>query len=56
MSELAEQFCPFIHEEPVTSVAFDQLSGLLITADASGEIALFRGKDKSPFQKFYQRK
>ena len=53
MSELAEQFCPFIHEEPITAVAYDSLSGLMISADASGEVALFRGTDKAPFQQFY---
>ena len=53
MSELAEQFCPFIHEEPITAVAYDSLSGLMISADASGEVALFRGTDKTPFQQFY---
>ena len=53
MSELAEQFCPFIHEQQITAIAYDALSSLQITADASGEVAVFRGANQSPFQRFY---
>ena len=52
MSELGRNLS-FIHEEPITAVAYDSLSGLMISVDASGEVALFRGSDKAPFQQFY---
>ncbi len=48
MSALADQFCPNVHDHPITAAAFDQTSGTLATADSSGLLAIQRRGEFSP--------
>lgn len=42
MPNLVDQFCPNVHDAPITAAAFDPDSGTIATADASGVVALQR--------------
>jgi len=48
MQSLVERFCPNVHDEPVTAAAFDATSGTVVTADASGVVAVQRTGEASP--------
>lgn len=42
MTSLLDQFCPNVHDAPITAAAFDRDSGVLATADARGVVAVVR--------------
>lgn len=42
MPNLVDQFCPNVHDAPITGAAFDPDSGTIATADESGVVALQR--------------
>jgi hypothetical protein len=48
MQSLVERFCPNVHDAPVTAAAFDPASGTVVTADASGVVAVQRTGEASP--------
>ena len=48
MQSLSERFCPNVHDSPVTAAAFDPTSGTVVTADASGLVAIQRTGEASP--------
>lgn len=48
MASLADQFCPNVHDAPITAAAYDPWSGVIATADASGLVAVTRPGEASP--------
>jgi hypothetical protein len=48
MASLADQFCPNVHDAPVTAAAYDPWSGVIATADASGLVAVTRAGEATP--------
>jgi len=47
MPNLVDQFCPNVHDAPITAAAFDPSSGTVATADESGVVALQRPGEAS---------
>ena len=52
MSALVDQFCPNIHDAPITAAAFDPVSGTIATADSSGMVAVQRPGEATPQLQF----
>jgi hypothetical protein len=48
MASLVDQFCPNVHDAPITAAAYDPWSGVIATADASGLVAVTRQGEASP--------
>jgi hypothetical protein len=48
MASLVDQFCPNVHDAPITAAAYDPWSGVLATADASGLVAVTREGEATP--------
>ena len=48
MASLVDQFCPNVHDAPITAAAYDPWSGVIATADASGLVAVTRAGEASP--------
>ncbi len=48
MTSLADQFCPNVHDAPITAAAYDPHSGTVATADASGLVAVQRPGETTP--------
>lgn len=53
MPSLVDQFCPNVHDAPITAATYDPHSGAMATADASGLVAVQRPGEASP-QLFFQ--
>lgn len=52
MPSLADQFCPNVHDAPITAATYDPDSGALATADASGLVAVQRPGEATPQLQF----
>jgi WD40 repeat protein len=48
VTSLADQFCPNVHDAPITAAAYDPHSGTVATADASGLVAVQRPGETTP--------
>lgn len=48
MPSLADQFCPNVHDAPITACAYDPDSGVVATADATGLVAVVRRGETTP--------
>ena len=48
MASLADQFCPNVHDRPITAAAHDPVSGVTLTADEAGMVAVQRSGEPSP--------
>jgi WD40 repeat protein len=48
MASLADQFCPNVHDCAITAAAHDPVSGVTLTADEGGTIAVQRSGEPSP--------
>ncbi|MEY3211594.1 MAG: hypothetical protein RIT28_2075 [Pseudomonadota bacterium] len=48
MPSLADQFCPNVHDAPITGAAYDPHSGVWATADANGVVAVTRRNETAP--------
>lgn len=48
MASLADQFCPNVHDAPITAAAYDPWSGVMATADATGVVAVQRAGESAP--------
>ncbi len=48
MQSLANQFCPNVHDAPITAAVYDITSGTIATADASGVVAIQRPGESAP--------
>lgn len=48
MASLADQFCPNVHDRPITAAAHDPTSGVTLTADEGGIVAVQRSGEPSP--------
>jgi WD40 repeat protein len=48
MRSLIDQFCPNIHDAPITAAAYDPWSGVQATADSNGVVAVQRNGESSP--------
>lgn len=48
MPDLVDQFCPNVHDAPITAADFDPSSGTVATADESGVVAIQRPGETSP--------
>lgn len=48
MPSLADQFCPNVHDAPVSAAAYDPHSGVLATADQNGVVAVIRRGETTP--------
>lgn len=48
MASLTDQFCPNVHDAPITAATFDPWSGVLATADATGVVAVQRAGESAP--------
>lgn len=48
MASLADQFCPNVHDRPITAAAHDPTSGVTLTADEGGLVAVQRSGEPSP--------
>jgi len=48
MATLVDQFCPNVHDAPITAAAYDPESGTIATADASGVVAVQRPGEATP--------
>jgi hypothetical protein len=48
MASLADQFCPNVHDRPITAAAHDPTSGVTLTADEGGMVAVQRSGEPSP--------
>lgn len=48
MSSLVDQFCPNVHDAPITAAAYDPSSGTVATADADGIVAVQRPGERTP--------
>ncbi len=52
MASLTDQFCPNVHDAPITAAVYDPWSGVLATADSSGVVAVQRQGESTPGQVF----
>jgi hypothetical protein len=48
MASLADQFCPNVHDRPITAAAHDPVSAVTLTADEGGMVAVQRSGEPSP--------
>ncbi|MCB9791750.1 MAG: hypothetical protein H6741_03395 [Alphaproteobacteria bacterium] len=48
MPSLVDQFCPNVHDAPITACAFDPGSGVLATGDSAGRVAVTRRGETAP--------
>lgn len=48
MASLVDQFCPNVHDAPITAAAHDPDSGTIVTADAAGVVAVQRPGEATP--------
>ena len=48
MATLPDQFCPNVHDAPITAADYDPDSGTLVTADADGIVAVQRAGEATP--------
>jgi hypothetical protein len=48
MASLADRFCPNVHDAQLTGAAYDPWSGVRVTADASGLVAVQRAGESTP--------
>ena len=48
MPSLVDQFCPNVHDAPITAADYDPDSGTIVTADASGLVAVQRPGESTP--------
>ena len=48
MSSLADQFCPNVHDGPITGAVYDPHSGTIATVDAYGVVAVQRPGEATP--------
>ena len=48
MSNLADQFCPNVHDAPITAASYDPDSGTIATGDADGLVAIQRPGEATP--------
>ena len=48
MASLTDQFCPNVHDAPITAAVFDPWSGVLATADSTGVVAVQRAGETAP--------
>ena len=48
MNSLIDQYCPNVHDAPVTAASYDPWSGVIATADADGVVAAQRRGENSP--------
>jgi len=48
MPSLLDQYCPNVHDAPVTAASYDPWSGVIATADADGVVAVQRRGENSP--------
>lgn len=48
MASLTDQFCPNVHDAPVTAAVYDPWSGVLATGDSSGVVAVQRQGENAP--------
>lgn len=48
MNTLADQFCPNVHDAPITAACYDPVSGVTATADATGVLAIQRQGERAP--------
>jgi WD40 repeat protein len=48
MPALVDQFCPNVHDAPITAACFDPASGTIATADAAGLVAIQRPGEATP--------
>ena len=48
MQSLVDQFCPNIHDAPITAAYYDITSGTIATADAAGTVAVQRPGEAAP--------
>lgn len=48
MASLADRFCPNVHDAPITGAAYDPWGDVLVTADASGLVAVRRRGEATP--------
>ncbi len=52
MPSLIDQFCPNIHDAPITAAAYDRDSGTIATADRAGLLAVQRPGEAQPKLRF----
>ena len=48
MSSLVDHFRPNVHDAPITAAAYDAQSGVIVTADAVGLVAVQRPQEATP--------
>lgn len=48
MPSLVDQFCPNVHDAPITAAAYDPWSGVYATGDANGVVAVTRQGEATP--------
>jgi hypothetical protein len=48
MSSLVDQFCPNVHDAPITAATLDPWTGVIATADADGVVAVTRQGESAP--------
>lgn len=48
MKSLVDQFCPNVHDAPITAADYDPESGTIATADADGVVAVQRPGESTP--------
>jgi hypothetical protein len=48
MASLVDQFCPNVHDAPITGATYDPRSGTIATADAAGVVAIQRPGEATP--------
>jgi hypothetical protein len=48
MHSLVDQFCPNVHDAPITAAVYDIASGAIATADAAGVVAVQRPGEATP--------
>ncbi len=48
MPGLVDQFCPNVHDAPITAADYDPYSGTIVTADATGMVAVQRPGEATP--------
>lgn len=48
MLNLVDQFCPNVHDAPITAADYDPISGTVATGDADGTVALQRSGEVTP--------
>lgn len=52
MSNLVNQYCPYVHEAPISAAVYEPYNQTKAIADAQGNIAVYRGSSSKPFAVF----